>query len=146
MVVHSSYYQIEILVCQILQIKRGEMCEKKIKYNWLDMSLDVKMKISFHRLWERLIELEIYQELYLCTCTWMRVTTQISFRRLISRVAPNPLPARPELVTWLRAVSCANHWQRVSHWVFLCFTLENFFPALGTRWTGWSRSSDLRDP
>ena len=48
----------------------------------------------------------MYQQLYLCTWMWTRVTTQISFRRLISRVAPKPFPARPELVTWFNAVSC----------------------------------------
>jgi hypothetical protein len=47
----------------------------------------------------------IYHLLYLCTWTWIRVTTQMSFLRLISRVAPNPSPPIPELVTWFRAVS-----------------------------------------
>ena len=55
--------------------------------------------ISVDRWWKN------YQELYFSTWIWMRVTTQMSFRRLISRVAPKPFPDTPELVTWFRAVS-----------------------------------------
>ena len=48
----------------------------------------------------------LYQLLYLSTRMWIRVTTQIRLLRLISRVAPKPSPASPELITWFKAVSC----------------------------------------
>jgi hypothetical protein len=63
---------------------------------------------DYARQWIEASHACIYHLLYLCTWTWIRVTTQMSFLRLISRVAPNPSPPIPELVTWFRAVSWKN--------------------------------------
>jgi hypothetical protein len=53
-----------------------------------------------------------YHLLYSSTWMLILVTTQMSFLRLICRVAPKPSPASPEHITWFSAVSCTDRYQR----------------------------------
>jgi hypothetical protein len=79
---------------------------------------------DYARQWIEASHACIYHLLYLCTWTWIRVTTQMSFLRLISRVAPNPSPPIPELVTWFRAVSWKNFFFISLVQLHPCFTLD----------------------
>jgi hypothetical protein len=79
-----------------------------LSHLWFCISTHKHSVYDYARQWIEASHACIYHLLYLCTWTWIRVTTQMSFLRLISRVAPNPSPPIPELVTWFRAVSWKN--------------------------------------